>query len=254
MTQTLITAIPATAPYLQALCNVTQLQNIPNDIFGVAIRLGVQHSAPNLPAARVIHSLVEFSPAAETLAIEFLNEFRKVTPFETLGSISLIFEYLLLVDHITVGLVLSGGAEPNAQQWAQGAIQAFCNYAQPLNDHQRALLLKPIVDLTSEYLTHVLIAGWSYLMKLILLLILLTVQNKGGTRTNQVSAVPTPGLLQELGDIIRLIKCATCKQDQAALKKLVCHHFQVLKMMDFYWMQIYLCDGYSCPVTDASFE
>jgi hypothetical protein len=146
------------APYLLALCDAAQETNME---FGLARGIGAKSSTFDLQAAKVIHSLVTFSPASESLAIEFLNEFQKVTALEHLGStISLFFEYLPLVDGVTVALVLSGEADPNVHLWAQDAIEALRGLT------QRQLSMQPVVDLASEYLTHVLIAGWSYIMKL----------------------------------------------------------------------------------------
>ena len=149
------------APYLLALCDAAQLEET-NMIFGMARRIGTQSSTFDLHAAKVIHSLVTFSPASESLAIEFLNEFQKVDALGHLGSISFLSEYLSLLDGITVGLVLSGEADPNVPQWAQDAIEAL----RGLTQQQLSVQLKPVVDLASEYLTHVLIAGWSYIMEL----------------------------------------------------------------------------------------
>ena len=78
------------APYLLALCDAAQETNM---TFGLARGIGAQGSTFDFQAAKVIHSLVTFSPASESLAIEFLNEFQKVTALAHLGSISLFLEY-----------------------------------------------------------------------------------------------------------------------------------------------------------------
>ena len=145
------------APYLLALCDAAQETNM---TFGLARGIGAQGSTFDLQAAKVIHSLVTFSPASESLAIEFLTEFQKVTALEHLGSTSLFLEYLPLVDGVTVAQVLSGEADPDVHQWAQDVIEALRGLT------QRQLSMRPVVDLASEYLTHVLITGRSYIMKL----------------------------------------------------------------------------------------
>ena len=96
----------------------------------------------------------------QTCALPILNEFQKVTALAHLGSISLFLEYLPLVDGVTVAQVLSGEADPDVHQWAQDAIKALRGLT------QRQLSMRPVVDLASEYLTHVLITGRSYIMKL----------------------------------------------------------------------------------------
>jgi hypothetical protein len=75
------------APYLLALCDASQALDVD---FGLARRLGTQSSTLNVPANRVIHSVVTFSPASETVALEFLVKFQKVSALSDLGtSISL---------------------------------------------------------------------------------------------------------------------------------------------------------------------
>jgi hypothetical protein len=72
------------APYLLAFCEVAQESNID---FGPARRLGTQSPTFSVQATRVIHSLVTFSPARESLAIEFLGEFQKVSALSHLGTV-----------------------------------------------------------------------------------------------------------------------------------------------------------------------
>ena len=63
------------APYLLALCDTAKNSTFS---FGVATRLGAQSSKFEIDAAKLIHSMVTFSPAPESVAIEFLQEFQKV--------------------------------------------------------------------------------------------------------------------------------------------------------------------------------
>jgi hypothetical protein len=58
--------------------------------------------------------------------------------------------------------VLSGAADADADKWAQAVLEAVHN----LNEQQLSMELKPVLDLASEYLTHLLIVGLSYIMKL----------------------------------------------------------------------------------------
>jgi hypothetical protein len=78
------------APYLLALCDAAQASDMD---FGLARRLGTQSSTFDVPATRVIHSLVTFSPASETVAVEFLVEFQKVSALSHLGTV--VFHSLL---------------------------------------------------------------------------------------------------------------------------------------------------------------
>jgi hypothetical protein len=48
--------------------------------------------------------------------------------------------------------------EAEANQWAQSVVTALDG----LTEHQISIELKPVLDLTSEYLNHLLIAGLSY--------------------------------------------------------------------------------------------
>ena len=61
-----------------------------------------------------------------------------------------------LVDGIPVASLLSGEASADARQWAVIAKDAFCGCTQ----QQISVMLEPVLDLASGYLTHVLIAGW----------------------------------------------------------------------------------------------
>jgi len=77
------------APYLLKLCEVAQSSGIS---FGLATRLCTQSSTFNVDATRVIHSIVTFSPAQESVAIEFLFEFEKVSRIQHEGNVLFMSE------------------------------------------------------------------------------------------------------------------------------------------------------------------
>ena len=80
--------MPLAAPYLISLCDAVENSDLS---LGVVTRLGVQSSTFKLDAARLIKSVVTFSPASESVAIEFLFELQKVSGFGDLGNVPLIF-------------------------------------------------------------------------------------------------------------------------------------------------------------------
>jgi hypothetical protein len=55
--------------------------------------------------------------------------------------------------------VLSSDADADAGQWAQAVLIALHG----LTERQLPMELKPVLDLASEYLTHLLVAGLSYI-------------------------------------------------------------------------------------------
>ena len=73
------------APYLLELCDAAQQSGVE---FGLATRLGSQDSIFKVSAAKVIQSIVTFSPAGECVAIEFMQQFQKVSIINNLGSVS----------------------------------------------------------------------------------------------------------------------------------------------------------------------
>jgi hypothetical protein len=74
------------AQYLISLCTATQQSDEP---FGVAVRIGSSDSKFEAAASKVIHSVLTFSPAPDTMAVEFLNELSKVAGMASLGKWSL---------------------------------------------------------------------------------------------------------------------------------------------------------------------
>jgi hypothetical protein len=116
--------------------------------------------------------------------------------------------------------VLSG--EVDANQWAQDMLMAV----RDLDQEQLSLELEPVLDLASEYLTHLLIAGLSSRMKFHLPLIVschTTVRNPGGIKTPQESQCPTPKVLKSSACVTALVDDAVIIRNQAALKTLVRH-------------------------------
>jgi len=70
------------APYLLSLCDLVKTSHFS---LGVVSRLHTQKSTFNIEAASLIHSIVTYSPASESVAIEFLYEFTKVSGMNHLG-------------------------------------------------------------------------------------------------------------------------------------------------------------------------
>jgi hypothetical protein len=57
--------------------------------FGIDMRIGAKDSIFQFEASKVIHSIVSFSPAADSVSVEFLNEFEKVDGLGPLGNPSI---------------------------------------------------------------------------------------------------------------------------------------------------------------------
>jgi hypothetical protein len=79
-------------PYLISLCDAAQNSGFS---FGAASRLDTQSSTFSVDAAKLIHSIVTFSPASESVAIpvELLQEFQKASGMKYLGSVPLICKH-----------------------------------------------------------------------------------------------------------------------------------------------------------------
>ena len=80
----------APTQYLITLCTATQQLGL-DEYFGVAVRFGSSDSKFKAPTTKVIHSILTFSPAPDSVAVEFLNELSKVTNMGSLGKWSLYF-------------------------------------------------------------------------------------------------------------------------------------------------------------------
>jgi hypothetical protein len=70
------------APYILALCEAAQQSSVG---LGSATRSSSQNPMFNVDAAKVIHSIFKFSPATESVALEFLNKFQEVSRLRHLG-------------------------------------------------------------------------------------------------------------------------------------------------------------------------
>ena len=70
------------AKYLLALCS-TAIEY--NESFGLATRIGSSNPTFKIETTRVIHSILTFSPAPNTLATEFLHELEKVWGMSFIG-------------------------------------------------------------------------------------------------------------------------------------------------------------------------
>jgi hypothetical protein len=77
----------ATADYVLSLCDA--VHEHPKVSFGMAGRIGMQNSSYNTEASKLIHSLVTFSPAPESVSKEFLKELQKVHGMAPLGNLSI---------------------------------------------------------------------------------------------------------------------------------------------------------------------
>jgi len=76
--------MPFVAPYLISLCDAAGKSRFS---FGVATRLDTQDPTFNIEATKLISSIVTFSPAQESVAIEFLQKFQKIPGIRHLGNI-----------------------------------------------------------------------------------------------------------------------------------------------------------------------
>ena len=75
--------MPLVAPYLLSLCKAVENLDFS---FGVVSRFGAQSSTFQLDAAKLIHSIVEHSPASESVALQFLSQFQKIWSIYHLGT------------------------------------------------------------------------------------------------------------------------------------------------------------------------
>ena len=85
----------ATSGYILSLCDI--INNQTDISFGIAVRIGAKDSIFQFETSKVIHSIVNFSPAAESVSVEFLNEFEKVDGLEPLGNRLSVYRHFVLV-------------------------------------------------------------------------------------------------------------------------------------------------------------
>ena len=74
------------APYLLSLCDLAKTSEFS---FGMVSRLHTQTSTFKVEASKLIHGIVTFSPASESMAIQFLHEFEKISYLKDLGILPL---------------------------------------------------------------------------------------------------------------------------------------------------------------------
>ena len=70
--------------YVLALCTAVEESG---KSLGVAMRIGPSSSKVNVEATKVIRGILTFSPAPDSMAIEFLNELTKVSGMADLLSL-----------------------------------------------------------------------------------------------------------------------------------------------------------------------
>jgi len=68
--------------YLLMLCTTAQEAD---KSFGVAVRIGASDSKFNVESTKVIHGILTFSPAPNSMAAEFLNKLENVSGMADLG-------------------------------------------------------------------------------------------------------------------------------------------------------------------------
>jgi len=121
--------------YLISLCNAAQQSEEP---FGVVVRIGMSSSQFKAPTTKVIHCLLSFSPAPDTMAVEFLNELGKVPGIESL-----------------VDPVLRRASPLDCATWAREVTDFLsANFTKD----ERSAQLQPVVDIATHMFSHLLIA------------------------------------------------------------------------------------------------
>jgi hypothetical protein len=201
--------------YVLSLCNAVNQQ--PNLTLGITLRLSSQNSSFERPAHKVIHSLVTYSPAPESVSVEFLNELEKVSSLKELGNLP-VNQDLPLPNRITVCPVLARQSELDCREWSLKVVDILA----PNPAKQLKKKLHRVIGLATEYLLHLLIAGTSlHPLPQVAIVLISTVRNPGGTKMPQVSAHPSPDLSHILA-IQHLLDEAVTGRSQGALKKL--HH------------------------------
>ena len=141
------------AQYLISLCTTAQQLN---QSFGLAIRIGASNPKFQFETTKVIHSILMFSPAPDTMAVEFLNELEKVKGISFLGKCSLHSCILLLIQARTVKPVLDRASPFDCSTWATKIIDYLRDNFSP---SQRFEVLGPVTDLATAMLSHLLIAS-----------------------------------------------------------------------------------------------
>jgi hypothetical protein len=157
--------MPLKAPYILALCEAAQQPEVVVP-FGVVIQIGGprggQGTSYTFGALCLIQSIVLHSLARETVATEFLKEFHEVSCLKDIGSVPLLSEFSPLADRVPVAPLLDAEAEADANQWADSVVKALHS----LTEDQISTELKPVLNLASDYLSHLILAGLCYLYQI----------------------------------------------------------------------------------------
>jgi hypothetical protein len=74
--------------YVLSLC--AAINEKPSVSLRITVRIGTQNSTFNVEASKVIHGIVTFSPAPESVSLEFLNELGQVDGLEQLGNLNFL--------------------------------------------------------------------------------------------------------------------------------------------------------------------
>ena len=171
------------AQYLIALCNAVQDSYQSS---GIAVRIGASDSKLKVEASKNLHSILSFSPAPESVAVEFLNELAKVSGMSHL-----------------VEPIVRRAFQFDPTTWATAVMTFLSNNF--VTKEERAKKLQPVTNLATETFSRLIIAT----------------RNPGGKKTPQESIHPTPDINHRLREIRYLLGEATTKCSQSALKELV---------------------------------
>jgi hypothetical protein len=101
----------------------------------------------------VIHSIVIFSPAPESVAEAFLIELEKVEGMSSLGRSLILYDSQAGI----VNLVRQRTSKFDCSTWAVKVIDYLRNH---FSTRQRLKELEPVTTLATELLSHLLIAGF----------------------------------------------------------------------------------------------
>src|SRR5271170_5828550 len=131
------------APYLISLCEAAQKAGFS---FGIATLLGTQDSTLNVDATKLISSIVTFSPAQESVAIEFLQKFQNIPGIRHLGKIPPTPHRRSLADGAPVEPVITLQAELDPPQWAKEVLKVFVE----CTEQRLSVDLEPVVGFATE--------------------------------------------------------------------------------------------------------
>jgi len=140
--------------YLISLCTIAQEAN---ESFGLAIRIGTSDPKFNIETTKVIHSILTFSPAPDSMAVEFLNELNKVSGISYLGELSHFIPTRFCSSRSqTVEPILHHTPQSDPANWATGIMNFLStNFTM----EERSKELQPVTNLASKMLSYLLIAS-----------------------------------------------------------------------------------------------